>query len=223
MNKSPKRSHAIYRDYLKRIIDFLLCVLILLVFWWLYVIVAVLVKINLGSPVLFSQKRPGKDEKEFLLLKFRSMTNEKDESGQLLPDDVRLTKFGKLLRLTSLDEIPELFNILKGDMSFIGPRPLLTRYLPYYTAEEHHRHDVRPGITGLAQVNGRNFITWEETFAYDLEYVRDCSFILDIKILLKTVGKVLTHSDISDATQGVEDSSGQRVHDSLDKERANVT
>jgi lipopolysaccharide/colanic/teichoic acid biosynthesis glycosyltransferase len=147
--------------------------------------------------VLFTQDRPGKDEKIFKLYKFRSMTDARDENGKLLPDDIRLTKFGRLLRSTSLDELPELFNIMKGDMALIGPRPLLVEYLPYYTEEEHHRHDVRPGLTGWAQVNGRNAInSWEERFKYDLEYVNHVSFLMDLKVLFVTVGKVLKRSDI---------------------------
>jgi len=149
-----------------------------------------------GNPY-FAQIRPGKDEKLFKMIKFRSMTCERDASGALLPDDVRLTRYGKLLRSTSLDELPELINILKGDMSFVGPRPLLVEYLPYYTEEERHRHDVLPGLTGWAQVNGRNNISsWEDRFAYDLEYVRGCSLLFDLKVLFWTVGKVLKRSDI---------------------------
>ena len=208
-----------YERFIKRFFDVLLCSIALVCFCWLYAIIAILVRVKLGSPVLFSQERPGKGEKIFKLYKFRSMTDERDAEGNLLPDEVRLTKFGKFLRSTSLDELPELFNIIKGDMSIIGPRPLLVRYLPYYTEEEHHRHDVRPGLTGLAQVKGRNFITWEETFQYDLEYVNHCSFVMDAKIFIGTVLKVLAHADISDATQGTEDSSGRKVHDALDIER----
>lgn len=208
-----------YERFVKRFLDILLSSIALVCFCWLYAIIAVLVRVKLGSPIIFSQERPGKDEKIFKLYKFRSMTDEKDSSGKLLPDDVRLTKFGKFLRSTSLDELPELLNIIKGDMSIIGPRPLLVRYLPYYSKEEHHRHDVRPGLTGLAQVKGRNFITWEEIFKYDLEYVNHCSFFMDMEILIGTVLKVLSHSDISDATQGTDDSSGRKVHDALDIER----
>lgn len=208
-----------YEKFVKRTVDVLLCSIALLLFWWLYVIIAILVRFKLGSPVLFGQERPGREEKLFRLYKFRSMTDDCDEDGNLLPDDVRLTRFGKFLRSTSLDELPELFNILKGDMSIIGPRPLLVRYLPFYTSEEHHRHDVRPGLTGLAQVKGRNFITWEEIFRYDLKYVNHCSFMMDFKIFIGTIMKVLSHSDISDATQGTEDSSGRKVHDALDIER----
>jgi lipopolysaccharide/colanic/teichoic acid biosynthesis glycosyltransferase len=159
------------------------------VFWWLYLIVAILVKVKLGSPVLFTQERPGKDEKIFKLYKFRTMTDARDENGKLLPDEVRLTKFGKLLRATSLDELPEAFNIIKGDMSVIGPRPLLVSYLPYYTAEEKHRHDVRPGLSGLAQVNGRNAIMWDEKFSWDLKYINQITFLGDVKIILITVKK----------------------------------
>lgn len=208
-----------YEKFIKRTIDVILCSIALILFCWLYAIIAVLVRLKLGSPIIFMQDRPGKNERIFKLYKFRSMTDDRDENGNLLPDDVRLTKFGKFLRSTSLDELPELFNILKGDMSIIGPRPLLVRYLPYYTEAEHHRHDVRPGLTGLAQVKGRNFITWEEIFNYDLEYVNHCSFEMDFKIFTGTIMKVLSHSDISDATQGTEDSSGRKVHDALDIER----
>ena len=208
-----------YERFIKRFFDVLLCSIALVCFCWLYAIIAILVRVKLGSPVLFSQERPGKGKKIFRLYKFRSMTDERDAEGNLLPDEVRLTKFGKFLRSTSLDELPELFNIIKGDMSIIGPRPLLVRYLPYYTEEEHHRHDVRPGLTGLAQVKGRNFITWKETFQYDLEYANHCSFVMDAKIFIGTVLKVLAHADISDATQGTEDSSGRKVHDALDIER----
>jgi len=169
-------------------------------------VLAVLVRAKLGSPVLFHQERPGRHEKIFKLYKFRSMTDEKDADGNLLPDEVRLTRFGKLLRSTSLDELPELFNILKGDMSLIGPRPLLVRYLPYYTKEERHRHDVRPGLTGLAQVNGRNALGWEDRFQYDLDYVNHISFGLDLKIIGMTVGKVLKRSGtLSGADQTVAD------------------
>jgi lipopolysaccharide/colanic/teichoic acid biosynthesis glycosyltransferase len=162
--------------------------------------------VKLGSPALFTQERPGKNEKIFKLYKFRSMTDERDEKGELLPDEVRLTRFGKILRATSLDELPELFNILKGEMSLIGPRPLLVRYLPYYTAKERHRHDVRPGLTGLAQVNGRNALGWEARFEYDIEYIEHCSLLMDIKVLAMTAGKVLKRSGtLSGADQTVAD------------------
>ena len=166
----------------------------------------ILVRSKLGKPALFTQQRPGKNEKIFKLYKFRSMTDERDDKGELLPDEVRLTSFGKLLRASSLDELPELFNILKGDMSLIGPRPLLVRYLPYYTSQERHRHDVRPGLTGLAQVNGRNALGWEERFAFDLEYVNRLTLGMDLKIIGMTVGKVLKRSGtLSGAEQTVAD------------------
>lgn len=185
-----------YKKYIKRIVDIICALAAIIVFCWLYVIVAVLVKVKLGSPVLFKQERPGKDEKIFKLYKFRTMTNARDENGNPLPDDIRLTKFGRLLRSTSLDELPEAFNILKGDMSVVGPRPLLVEYLPYYTEEERHRHDVRPGLTGLAQINGRNTITWEEKFAYDLEYVNNLSFVMDVKVIWMTIFKFIKREDI---------------------------
>ena len=195
--------NGFYNRYVKRIIDIICALLAIMVFWWLYLIVAVLVRIKLGSPIIFKQERPGKIDKKtgketiFNLYKFRTMTDKRDVEGNLLPDDVRLTKFGRILRSTSLDELPEAFNILKGDMSVIGPRPLLVEYLPYYTKEEHHRHDVRPGLSGWAQINGRNAIdSWEQRFQYDLEYVKNVSFAFDIKVVLKTIEKVLKRSDI---------------------------
>lgn len=191
-----KGKDGVYCRYIKRILDICCALAAMIVFCWLYAIVAILVRVKLGSPVIFCQERPGKDEKIFKLYKFRSMTDERDENGDLLPDDVRLTKFGRLLRSTSLDELPEAWNILKGDMSVIGPRPLLVEYLPYYTKEEHHRHDVRPGLSGLAQVNGRNALTWEEKFSYDVEYVKNCSFVFDVKIVIQTVLKTIKRSDI---------------------------
>lgn len=195
-----------YRKCIKRCLDFLLSLCGIIVLGPVLVVLAVLVRVKLGSPVLFHQERPGRHEKIFKLYKFRSMTDEKDADGNLLPDEVRLTRFGKLLRSTSLDELPELFNILKGDMSLIGPRPLLVRYLPYYTKEERHRHDVRPGLTGLAQVNGRNALGWEDRFQYDLDYVNHISFGLDLKIIGMTVGKVLKRSGtLSGADQTVAD------------------
>lgn len=198
-----KGRNGFYNRYVKRIIDIICALLAIMVFWWLYLIVAVLVRIKLGSPIIFKQERPGKIDKKtgketiFNLYKFRTMTDKRDVEGNLLPDDVRLTKFGRILRSTSLDELPEAFNILKGDMSVIGPRPLLVEYLPYYTKEEHHRHDVRPGLSGWAQINGRNAIdSWEQRFQYDLEYVKNVSFAFDIKVVLKTIEKVLKRSDI---------------------------
>lgn len=186
-----------YKKYFKRIVDILCALAAIIVFSWLYIIVAVLVRVKLGSPILFKQERPGLKGKIFTLYKFRTMTDEKDENGNLLPDEIRLTKFGKLLRNTSLDELPEAFNILKGDMSVVGPRPLAVKYLKYYTPEEFSRHYVRPGLSGLAQVNGRNNLQWEERFAYDIEYVNNVTFIGDVKIIFRTVMKVLKKEDIA--------------------------
>lgn len=186
---------GIYARYIKRILDILLSGCALIVLSPVLLIVAVLVRAKLGSPVIFCQERPGKDEKIFKMYKFRSMTDARDENGELLPDEVRLTKFGRALRSTSLDELPELWNIFKGDMSIVGPRPLLVRYLPYYTEEERHRHDVRPGLTGLAQVNGRTVCGWDQKLAYDCEYVQNISFQQDVKILLKTVAVVVSSRD----------------------------
>lgn len=176
-----------YEKYCKRPLDMVCALLAILVFSWLYLIVAILVRVKLGSPVLFTQERPGKDEKVFKLYKFRSMTDQQDAEGNLLPDDVRLTKFGRFLRSTSLDELPEAFNILKGDMSLIGPRPLLVKYLPRYTEEQHRRHEVRPGLSGYAQVHGRNAISWEEKFKLDVTYVDHITFLGDLKILWDSV------------------------------------
>lgn len=190
----------IYRYVGKRLLDILLSGMALILLSPVLLIVAILVRMKLGTPVLFKQERPGKDEKIFTLYKFRTMTDEKDENGNLLPDEVRLTSFGKLLRSTSLDELPELINIFKGEMSIIGPRPLLVKYLPLYNEEQKHRHDVRPGLTGLAQINGRNAITWEKKFEYDVEYVNTISFGLDCKIFWGTVRAVLKREGISSAT-----------------------
>ncbi|MCM1086932.1 MAG: sugar transferase [Muribaculaceae bacterium] len=187
----------IYAKYGKRILDLLLSLCAIIILSPVLLILSVLVRVRLGSPVLFKQERPGKDEKIFTLCKFRTMTDEKDENGNLLPDEKRLTRFGSLLRSTSLDELPELFNILKGDMSIIGPRPLLVRYLPRYNEFQKHRHDVRPGLTGLAQINGRNAITWEEKFAYDVQYVKNISLALDIHILLGTLRAVVKREGIN--------------------------
>lgn len=195
-----------YRRYIKRLLDIILASIGLILLSPVFLILMILVRTKLGSPVFFHQDRPGKNGEIFGLLKFRSMTDERDEEGKLLPDAVRLTHFGRILRATSLDELPEFLNILKGDMSFVGPRPLLVRYLPYYTEEEMHRHDVRPGLTGLAQINGRNALNWEDRFRYDLEYVRNVSFAMDVKIVLGTVGKVLHHTGVqSGAEQTVPD------------------
>ena len=195
--KSKHKPYGPYEQFIKRPLDACLSTGAIIVLSPVLLGTAFLVRTKLGSPVLFTQDRPGKDEKIFKLYKFRSMTDERDENGKLLPDDIRLTKFGRLLRSTSLDELPELFNIMKGDMALIGPRPLLVEYLPYYTEEERHRHDVRPGLTGWAQVNGRNAIhSWEERFKYDLEYVNHVSLLMDLKVLLITVVKVVKRSDI---------------------------
>ena len=193
--------YGVYERVFKRPLDIICALLALIVFCWLYAIVAVLVKIKLGSPVLFKQARPGKNEKIFNLYKFRTMTDEKDENGNLLPDEVRLTKFGRFLRKTSLDELPEAINILKGDMSVVGPRPLLVRYLPYYNEKQKHRHDVRPGLSGYAQVHGRNAISWDEKFDLDIEYIRKITFIGDVKIIFLTVFKSFVKQEgISSAT-----------------------
>ena len=189
-----------YRLFFKRCFDFTLSLIAIILLSPVYIIVAILIKTKLGSPVIFTQERPGKDEKIFKMYKFRSMTSETDAEGNLLPDEVRLTSFGKKLRSTSLDELPELFNILKGDMSMIGPRPLLIRYLPLYNGFQKHRHDVRPGLTGLAQVSGRNAISWEEKFEKDVEYTKEYSFLLDIKILFMTVKAVFKKEGISSDT-----------------------
>ena len=189
-----------YRPFFNRFFDFVLSLIAIIILSPVYIIVAILVRVKLGSPVIFTQERPGKDEKIFKMYKFRSMTSETDEEGNLLPDEVRLTSFGKKLRSTSLDELPELFNILKGDMSIVGPRPLLKKYLPRYNEFQKHRHDVRPGLTGWAQVNGRNAISWEDKFRLDVEYTEKCSFLLDLKILFMTVSSVLKKEGISSDT-----------------------
>lgn len=185
-----------YAKYIKRPLDFMLSLIAIIILSPLLLIVAILVRIKLGKPVIFKQQRPGKNEKIFTLYKFRTMTDKKDENGNLLPDEQRLTKFGKTLRSTSLDELPELINILKGDMAIVGPRPLLVEYLPYYTEPEKHRHDVRPGLTGLAQVNGRNNLLWKERFETDVEYVNSVTFYKDVKIITLTIKKVLSKEDI---------------------------
>ena len=186
-----------YDRVIKRLIDLVLSGIALLVLSPVYLILAVLVRIKLGSPVLFSQDRPGKDGKVFRMYKFRSMTDAHDSNGNLLPDEERLTHFGSALRASSLDELPELWNIFRGDMSIVGPRPLLVRYLPRYNERQRRRHEVRPGLTGWAQVNGRNAISWEQKFEYDVEYVEKESFLFDVKILFMTVGKVLHRSGIT--------------------------
>ena len=176
-----------YEKYFKRPLDILCALAALTVFGWLYILVAVLVRVKLGSPVIFKQPRPGRDEKIFDLYKFRSMTDERDENGELLPDEQRLTKFGKVLRATSLDELPEAFNILKGDMSVIGPRPLLVKYLPRYSERQHRRHEVRPGLSGYAQVHGRNTVSWQDKFEMDVKYVDHITFLGVLKIIWDSV------------------------------------
>ncbi len=193
-----------YRKFGKRFLDILISGMALILLSPVFLTVAILVRVKLGSPIIFHQKRPGKDEKIFTLCKFRTMTDAKDEKGNLLPDEVRLTSFGKLLRATSLDELPELWNILKGDMSLVGPRPLLVEYLPYYRREEKLRHSVRPGLTGYAQVNGRNFLGWDHRLEKDVFYVKNLSFLLDLKILIKTVMVVVKKEDVSVDSNAVE-------------------
>ncbi|HBI6973924.1 TPA: sugar transferase [Clostridium perfringens] len=184
-----KREQTVYERYIKRVLDLIWAILAIVVFWWLYIIIAILVKIKLGSPVIFKQQRPGLNEKVFSLYKFRTMTDERDENGNLMPDEVRLTKFGKWLRSTSLDELPEVFNIINGDMSVIGPRPQLVRDMVFMTEEQRERHSVRPGLSGLAQVNGRNSISWENKLNYDLQYIKKITFLGDMKIIIQTVQK----------------------------------
>ena len=193
-----------YEKFVKRFLDFFLSGMALIILSPVLLVTAILVRVKLGSPVIFCQERPGKDEKIFKLHKFRSMSDARDETGALLPDKERLTGFGKKLRSLSIDELPELWDIFRGKMSIVGPRPLLVEYLPYYTENERHRHDVRPGLTGLAQINGRNTLTWEQKFAYDLEYVQHIGFCEDIKILFRTVGKVLNRSGVQVNTQSGE-------------------
>ena len=191
-----ERHIGFYEKYIKHPLDFCCALSALIVLSPVLFIVALLVRIKLGTPVIFRQERTGYKEKPFAIFKFRTMTDAKDENGQLLPDEIRLTKFGKALRSTSLDELASLLNILKGDMSLIGPRALPTRYLSYYTEEERHRHDVRPGLSGLAQIQGRNYVSWEDKFAMDLQYVSNITFIGDLKIILKTISVVLERENI---------------------------
>ena len=194
------KARGFYEKYAKRPLDILCALAAIIVFCWLYLLVAILVRCKLGSPIIFKQERPGKDGKIFKLYKFRTMTDEKDENGQLLPDNVRLTKFGKFLRSTSLDELPEAFNILKGDMSVIGPRPLLVEYLPLYNEKQSRRHEVRPGLSGYAQVHGRNAVSWNEKFDLDVEYVDNITFLGDVKIIVTTVLKAIKREGISSET-----------------------
>ena len=211
-----ERKIGIYEKFIKRFLDIVLSLVAIILLSPVMLITAILVRVKLGSPVIFTQERPGKidkktgKEKIFKMYKFRSMTDARDENGNLLPDDVRLTSFGRKLRSTSLDELPELFNILKGDMSIVGPRPLLVQYLPLYSEKQRHRHDVRPGFTGLAQVSGRNSISWKEKFDWDIEYVNKISFIGDLSIVFRTVAVVLGRSGISsDTSETMEDFTGE--------------
>ncbi|GEN46672.1 sugar transferase [Alkalibacillus haloalkaliphilus] len=189
--------NSLYRNYFKRVIDFTLALIAIILLSPILVLVALLVRVKLGSPVLFKQDRPGLNEKIFTMYKFRTMTDEKDEQGELLPNELRHTNFGKFLRSTSLDELPELINVLKGDMSIVGPRPLLVEYLDLYNDYQSRRHDVRPGVTGLAQVNGRNTISWEEKFNYDIKYVDNISFLIDFNIISKTFMKVFRREGVN--------------------------
>lgn len=190
-----------YEFFLKRLLDILVSLIVLIIFSPIFLLLIIIGFIAMKGNPFFTQDRPGKNEKVFKLIKFRTMSNAKDSEGNLLPDDKRINSYGKFLRASSLDELPELINILIGNMSIIGPRPLLVRYLPYYTETEKHRHDVRPGLTGLAQVNGRNFLDWEKRFALDVEYVNNITFLNDAKIIFKTVGKVFKKSDVMDLSQ----------------------
>ena len=194
--------HGFYEKYIKRPQDLVCSLLAATVLSPVMLVTAALVRVKLGTPVLFTQDRPGKDGKVFKLYKFRSMTDARDENGKMLPDDERLPEFGKKLRATSLDELPELFNIIRGDMSIVGPRPLLVKYLPRYNAHQARRHEVRPGFTGLAQVHGRNSISWEEKFDWDVKYVDNISFLGDWKIIFETVKTVLSHEGVSSETSG---------------------
>lgn len=208
-----ERKKGIYEKYIKRGLDFLLSLAALLILSPVLLILTVLGAWKMKGNPFFTQQRPGKDEKIFKLIKFRSMTCEKDREGNLLPDERRLTKYGKLLRSTSLDELPELINILKGDMSIVGPRPLLVKYLPLYNEEQKHRHDVRPGLTGWAQVHGRNTVSWEEKFRLDVWYVDNISFAVDVKTVFLTVKNVLCREGISSETAAtMEEFSGSGVH-----------
>lgn len=195
-----KNSVGIYEKYIKRFLDIMLSIMAIIILSPVFLVVAVLIRIKLGSPILFKQERPGKNEKIFMMYKFRTMANKVDKKGDLLSDEERLTPFGARLRSMSLDELPELFNIIKGDMSIVGPRPLLVKYLPLYSERQKHRHDVRPGLTGLAQINGRNTISWEEKFEYDLKYINKISFCGDVKIVVKTIVNVFKREGINSET-----------------------
>ncbi len=207
-----------YRHFFKRLLDILISGVFIILFCWLYIILAILVRVKLGSPVLFRQQRPGKDEKIFNMIKFRTMTDKRDAEGKLLPDKERLTSFGLFLRKTSLDELPEMFCILKGDMSFIGPRPLLVEYLPYYTEREKLRHKVRPGLTGLAQASGRNSVDWDTRFELDATYVENLSFLMDLKVIVMTFKTVFGHTDqVAEDTNAVEGNFAEIRKERLEK------
>lgn len=206
-----RREQGIYEKYIKRLLDIVCSLLTIIVFWWVYVIIAILVRIKMGSPVVFKQARPGMidpktgKERIFYMYKFRTMTDERDENGQLLPDEMRLGRFGKALRASSIDELPEVFNILKGDMSIIGPRPQLVRDMVFMSDEQRMRHTARPGLSGLAQVMGRNAISWEEKFEWDLKYVEKVSFTNDVKIIWYTVKKVFGRAESSEELDVTDD------------------
>ncbi|SOB93567.1 lipopolysaccharide/colanic/teichoic acid biosynthesis glycosyltransferase [Ureibacillus xyleni] len=209
-------SGKLYQKFIKRPLDLLISFVAIVLLSPLLLLVSLLVKIKLGSPIIFKQLRPGRDEKIFTLYKFRTMTNEQDQFGQLLPETIRLTKFGRFLRSTSLDELPQLFNVLKGEMSIIGPRPLLVHYLKLYNEHQKRRHEVRPGLTGLAQVKGRNYLTWEEKFNLDVEYVDNISLLNDIKILVLTLKKVIKREDIyEDPNKIMENFEGDKKQEDL--------
>lgn len=195
VNRIFHKPHGIYEAYFKRPLDFICGMLAIIVFWPLYLVIALMIRIKLGSPVLFTQDRPGQNEVIFKLYKFRTMTDERDEKGELLPDEERMTDFGKWLRSSSFDELPEAFNIIKGDMSVVGPRPLLVQYLSRYNEEQHRRHEVKPGLSGYAQVNGRNAVSWEEKFKMDVEYVDCITFLGDLKIIVETVKKAFVKKE----------------------------
>ena len=199
------RPYGLYEKYVKRPLDCVLAALLLVLLSPVMGVLAWLVRIKLGAPVIFHQERPGRDERIFRLCKFRTMTDARDEKGELLSDSERLTPFGRRLRETSLDELPELWNVLKGDMALVGPRPLLVQYLPAYTARERHRHDVRPGITGLAQVNGRNYLPWDQRLALDVEYAERITFFGDLRIVAMTVWKVLRREDVASSTEEIDE------------------
>lgn len=192
--------NGIYSKFVKRPMDFFLAVIAAIIISPIFIIIALLVRLKLGSPIFFKQARPGRNEKIFMMYKFRTMTDQRDEQGELLPDSIRLTRFGRMLRSTSLDELPELFNIIKGDMSLVGPRPLLVQYLPLYNERQRLRHSVRPGLSGLAQINGRNAISWEDKFDLDIEYVNHVSFVGDWKIIFLTLKKVFIREGINSET-----------------------